>query len=100
MRAGIHRPFAIVTDTPAPENRLALIVKRLQLDPGIEGIDRAAGEKMADLAGTNYNINPNAVPAANGRTGLVQRGGYRNCRPGSFACGWHLSFLADGESCL
>src|SRR3954453_12456644 len=57
MRACFDRSFAVLFDFAAPENRLPRIVTGFELQPHIESIYGAAGEKVADLARAYDHIN-------------------------------------------
>ena len=46
--AFLHRAFAAVFHHPAPVEHLAFVVRRHQFEPHVEGINRAAGEKVAE----------------------------------------------------
>ena len=75
VRALIDRAFAVVLHHAAPENRAAFVVVAFQFEPAIEGIDRAAGEEMADALGAHHNIDANCVAAADGGLHAVERRG-------------------------
>src|SRR5438445_607080 len=61
MRPFFDGPFAVVLDLAAPEKRLPLFIKSLQLKPYVEGIDSSTGEKVADLARANDNIDADVI---------------------------------------
>src|SRR5437660_6794707 len=69
MGSRLDGAFAVVLNFAAPENSLPFIVSGLQLEPDIEGVHCAAGEKVADFAGTHDNIDAGIIAAANGRIG-------------------------------
>src|SRR5580692_3882917 len=73
VRAFLHRAFAIILDAAAPEYSLALVVRRLQFEPGIVGIYRTTGKEMADFLGADHDIDSDRISAAKGRMHTVQR---------------------------
>src|SRR5689334_18969842 len=71
MRAGLDGAFAVVLDFAAPENGLAFFVISLELQPNVERIHCAAGEKVADFARSNDYIYANVIATANRGIGTV-----------------------------
>src|ERR1700676_3571624 len=100
MRALFDRAFAIVLDHAAPENRLSLVVDTFEFEPGIVGIDRAAGEEMADAIGANYNIDADGVAATDGGLHAIERGGNASGLNIGTRAGrnFRFCFLSHGES--
>ena len=82
VRAFFHRTFAIVLHHAAPEDGLAFVVRALQFEPGVVGIDGAAGEKVSNLLGAYDHIHAHGIAAAQGGLHAVQRSGNRGnfCR--------------------
>ena len=74
-----------------------LVVSALQFEPRVEGIDGAAGEKVADFLRAHHHIHADRVSAAQRRLHQVQRRCYRNRFSGGL--GWHFSFsfFANGK---
>src|SRR4051812_16151097 len=71
MRSGLHGAFAVVIGSAAPENRLSRGVFALEFQPDIEGIHRATRKEVADLHGSNNNVDANACSRLECRTGFV-----------------------------
>ena len=79
VRALFHRAVAIVFDHAAPENGLALVVRSLQFEPGVVGIDGAAGKEVADLFRADNHVNAYGItPADNGLHTAQRRGDGNN----------------------
>src|SRR5215475_6084789 len=57
----LHRAVSKVFHHPAPEDGLTFVVGSLQFEPGIIGIDCAAGEKVANLFCAYHNIHTHAI---------------------------------------
>src|SRR5258706_11453691 len=73
MRPFFDRALAIILDLAAPEKLLPLFIDGLQLEPHIEGIDRPAGEKVADLARSNDYVDANVVTPPHGSIHATER---------------------------
>ena len=63
MRAGLDGPLPVVRDFTAPENHAAMLVLSLELDPAIERIHGAAGEKVAKLASAHHHFDAHGLAA-------------------------------------
>src|SRR5258708_28381741 len=94
MRPFFDRPLAVVLDLAAPEESLPLFIDRLQLEPDIEGVDRSAREKVADLARSNDYIDAHVVPAPHRSIHAAERRGERASFAGRSAWQRGLRFLA------
>src|SRR5207249_11567032 len=73
VRLRIDRPFTVVGHRAAVQNRAALVVLRFQFDPDVEGVNRAAGEEVADLARAHDDLEPYGVAAPDRDVDLVER---------------------------
>ena len=73
VRVRIDRPFTVVGHRAAVQNRAALVVLRFQFDPDVEGVNRAAGEEVADLARAHDDLEPYGVAAPDRDVDLVER---------------------------
>src|SRR5580704_11589233 len=71
VRPGFDGAFTVVLDLPAPENRLPLFIRGLQFQPHIESVDRAAGEKVPDLACAYNDVHARVIAAAHGRISAI-----------------------------
>ena len=81
VRALFHRTVAVVFDHAAPENGLALLVGSLQFEPGVVGIDGAAGKKVADLFRADNHVDAHGITTAdNGLHPAERRGDGSNLR--------------------
>ena len=87
MRAWIHRPFAFVSDGAAVRQHASLIVDRFELDPDIEGIDRATRKEMTDLSRSDDDLDANRLAAAHGDGEPVERREHFGRRRGRRAAG-------------
>ena len=67
MGAFFYRPPAVVFNFAAPEDGLAFVVGALQFEPGVVGIDSAAGEKVSNLFCADYDIDADGIAAAQRR---------------------------------
>jgi len=56
VSAFFDRTLAVALDHAAPENCLTSVVRALQFEPRIVSVDRAAGEKVADLFSADDDI--------------------------------------------
>src|SRR5208282_2163373 len=73
VRAFFDRALAVIFGHAAPEHRLAFVVDTYQFEPGVVGIDGAAGEEMADALGSHHDIDTDGVAAADGGMHAVKR---------------------------
>ena len=76
VRTGLNRPLAAVGDFAAPVNHPAVRIPALQLQPDVEGVDRAAGEEMADAPRPDDHVHARGRPGRELRLGLVDRRGH------------------------
>src|SRR5580700_2539216 len=98
VRAFFYRAFAVVVDATAPEYGFALIVGALQFKPRIVGVDRTAGEEVADFFRADYHIHAYRISSADAWLGSIQwrgnRQGFRFVGRSDFC----LRFLAHCKS--
>src|SRR5205823_9347180 len=73
VRALLDRPTAAVLHAAAVEDCAAVLVHRFELDPYVEGIDGAAGEKMPDLPRADDHLDAHGVATAHAGAHLVER---------------------------
>ena len=64
VRTGLDRALAAVGRLAAVEDRPAVIVDGLELDPDVEGIDRTARKEVADLPRAHDDLDPHGLAAA------------------------------------
>jgi hypothetical protein len=72
MRARLHRPAAVVGRFAAPEDRAAVGVLADDLEPDVERIYGAAGEKMSDLARADHDVEPHRRPGHEHRLRAIE----------------------------
>ncbi len=99
VRAFFHRTFAIVLDHAAPENGLAFVVRALQFEPGVVGVDRAAGEKMSDLLGAHDDVHAHGIAAAERGLHQVQGSGDRSNFSAGSGSNFGFRLFAHGKRC-
>ena len=63
MRARIDRSPALVGHRAAVEDRVPVLVDRLELDPDVERIDRAARKEVPDLPRAHDDVDPHRIAA-------------------------------------
>ena len=73
VRSLFDRAFAVVIDLAAPENRLALVVDSFEFEPGIVGINRAAGEEVADALSAYHHVYAHGITAPHRRLDTIER---------------------------
>src|SRR5438105_15236289 len=96
MRALLDWPFAVIFDASAPENGLALVVRGLEFEPSVIGIDCAAGKEVSDFLGSNDNIDTHSIAAA--QRGAHSIEGRRNRSGfGRGRCNLRFGFFAYGK---
>src|SRR5690348_883138 len=98
VRAGLDRPLTVVLNHATPKQRLAFVVSTLQLHPGVVSVDRAAGEKVAQLLGAHDHIYPHRITTTNYRLYPVQRSGDRPDFPTLPGRDFRLRLLANRKS--
>src|SRR5271170_2296201 len=77
MRALFDRAFAAVLDHAAPEYGLTFFIRGFQFEPGVVGVDGAAGEKVADLLGAHHHVHTYGVISPDDWLRAIQRRGDR-----------------------
>src|SRR5207245_1216644 len=97
VRALFNRTFAFLLNHPTPKDGLTLIICSLQFEPGVIGIDRAAGEEVADFLCTNHHVTPYGIAAAKRWLNTIQRSGNWHRFAHSAGRNLRLGFLSDGE---
>ena len=92
-----HWALAIVLDLATPEEGLPFFIDRLQLQPNIKCVDCSPGEKMANLTGSDDDVDTDVVASPHHGVNAAQR--CRNCA--SFSCRSlgqrRVRFLSDGK---
>src|SRR6185503_6742695 len=66
MGAWLDGPFAAVLDRSAVQDRAAVVVRRFELDPDVERVDRAAREEVTDLARADHDLDADRLAAPDG----------------------------------
>src|SRR5205823_679290 len=99
MRSRLDWAFAAVLNFTAPENGLAFFIGSLQLEPDVERVHGAAGEKVADLARTYDYIDSGVIAAANGCIGAIDGSSNGADFAGGALGKGSIRFLANGEGC-
>jgi hypothetical protein len=66
--------LATVFDHARPENGLASVVGAFEFQPGIVGIDRAAGKEVADFLGAYDDVHANRIAPAQRRLHFIEWG--------------------------
>ena len=94
----LDRAFAIVFNFSAPENDLAFLICGLQLEPGIESINGATWEKVADLPSADYNIHASIAAPAHSCIGAIDGSGNRTHFAGRTFWQRNIRFFAYSES--
>ncbi len=97
VRTLFDRALAVILDHAAPEDRLAFVVDTFQLEPGIVGIDGAAGKEMSDSLGTHHDIDANGVAETDGGLHAVQRRGDGSSLGRSAGRDFCFRFFSHGE---
>ncbi len=80
VSAFLDRTVAVVFDHAAPENRLAFVVGALQFEPGVVGVDSAAGKKVSDFLRAHDHVDAHGVASTHGGLHTVERSGDRATR--------------------
>ena len=73
VRAWLDRARAVVGHRAAVQDRLAVRVHGLELDPHVERVDRAAREEVSDLARADHDFEPDRFAGLDGRVHLAER---------------------------
>jgi hypothetical protein len=72
MRPRLDRALAAIFHLAAPEDHLAGRIRGLKFQPDIEGIERAAGEEVSDLARSDHHVDASRRAGAELRLRLIE----------------------------
>ena len=93
------RTLAVALNHAAPEDGLAFVVGAFQFEPGVVGVDSAAGEKVSNFLRAHDYVHAHGVAAAQRRLHVVQRSGDRRDFSASAGSNFGFGFFAYGERC-
>ncbi len=72
VSAGVDGPLPVIRRDAAVEQNASLVVDRLELDPDVERVDRAAGEEVPDLACPHDDLDADRIPSPDAHLDLVE----------------------------